>query len=300
MNHIQPICHHDHLISMSPENLFICPNQSEKKLKTENKNFLELNYFSILQNLMTNIIDFSILYQKKGYLKLRKKTILILKDIAIRYHLCDKSFHLAISLLDKIYLKINALNEINIIAIFCLILSAKFIEEEPCKSSLLEKNYYNQISSDYKNDEIYILKLLDYNLNFTTTYDILNLLLTQQNILFEGEEKKYKFSVYHLAIVYLNKLVENDIILSLNPIEISFGIIQLIRKRLKLIPDKKEIYYFFFKDYHKDFSNVYLILYQLFCSKNKRKGNKKTLDYKLQKNYQEILKQKSDEVILVA
>ena len=166
------------------------------------------------------------------------------------------------------------------------------------KSSLLEKNYCNKISSNYKNDEIYILKLLDYNLNFTTAYDILKLILTQQNILFDGEEKNYKFSIYHMAIVYLNKLVENDIILSLNPIEISFGIIQLLRKRLKLIPEKKEIYSFFFKDTNKNFSNVYVIFYQLFCKKNKGKENKKK-DYELEKNYQQILKQKSEEIILI-
>ena len=295
MNYSHSICHHEHFISMPPKNIFICSNKSEMNLK---KDFLDLNYFSTLQNLMSNIIDFSVLCQKKDYLKLRKKTILMLKDISINYCLSDKSYHLAISLLDKIYLKIKALNEINIIAIFCLILSAKFIENDPLKSSLLEKNYCNKISSNYKSDEIYILKLLDYNLNFTTAYDILKLILTQQNILFDGEEKNYKFSIYHMAIVYLNKLVENDIILSLNPIEISFGIIQLIRKRLKLIPEKKEIYSFFFKDTNKNFSNVYVIFYQLFCKKNKGKENKKK-DYELEKNYQQILKQKSEEIILI-
>ena len=49
-----------------------------------------------------------------------------------------------------------------------------------------------------------------------------------------------------MTIVYLNKLFENEIILSLNPLEIAFGIIQLIRKRLKLIPEKKDFYKIFF------------------------------------------------------
>ena len=65
-----------------------------------------------------------------------------------------------------------------------------------------------------------------------------------------------------MSIVYLNKLVENEIILSLNPLEIAFGIIQLIRKRLKLIPENKEIYKLFFKDYNnKNFTKAYLIFY---------------------------------------
>ena len=274
MNYSHSICHHEHFISMPPKNIFICSNKSEMNLK---KDFLDLNYFSTLQNLMSNIIDFSVLCQKKDYLKLRKKTILMLKEISINYCLSDKSYHLAISLLDKIYLKIKALNEINIIAIFCLILSAKFIENDPLKSSLLEKNYCNKISSNYKSDEIYILKLLDYNLNFTTAYDILKLILTQQNILFDGEEKNYKFSIYHMAIVYLNKLVENDIILSLNPIEISFGIIQLIRKRLKLIPEKKEIYSFFLKTQTRIFQMFMSYFINYFVRKIKEKKIKKKI-----------------------
>ncbi len=41
-----------------------------------------------------------------------------LKEIIINNLLSDKTFHLAISLLDIIYMKINAINEMNIIAIF--------------------------------------------------------------------------------------------------------------------------------------------------------------------------------------
>ena len=133
---------------------------------------------------------------------------------------------------------------------------------------------------------------------------MLNLILTQQNILFDGEEKKNKFSTHHMAIVYLNKLIENEIILTLNPIEISFGIIQLIRKRLKLIPENKEIYKLFFKDYNnKNFTKAYLIFYNLFCNKNKRKENKQILNYENEKNYQMFsLKKKNGEFcpILVA
>ena len=168
----------------------------------------------------------------------------------------------------------------------------------------MEQNYSKQISSNYKNDEIYILKLIDYNLNITTAYDVLNLILTQQNILFDGEEKKNKFSTHHMAIVYLNKLIENEIILTLNPIEISFGIIQLIRKRLKLIPENKEIYKLFFKDYNnKNYTKAYLIFYNLFCNKNKRNENKQIQNYENEKNYQILsLKKKNGEFcpILVA
>ena len=228
----------------------------------------------------------------------------MLKEILINYSLSDKTFHLAISLLDSIFMKINAINEMNIIAIFCLIIASKFIENDSFKSTLLEQNYSKQISSNYKNDEIYILKLIDYNLNITTAYDVLNLILTQQNILFDGEEKKNKFSTHHMAIVYLNKLIENEIILSLNPIEIAFGIIQLIRKRLKLVPENKEIYKLFFKDYNnKNFTKAYLIFYNLFCNKNKRNENKQIQNYENEKNYQILsLKKKNGEFcpILVA
>lgn len=302
MNINKHLCYHQYLISNNKENVFLCPNINDSNL---NRNSDIDDYFMIFQNLMTNIIDFSILYlSKKDYIKKRKKTILMLKEILINYSLSDKTFHLAISLLDSIFMKINAINEMNIIAIFCLIIASKFIENDSFKSTLLEQNYSKQISSNYKNDEIYILKLIDYNLNITTAYDVLNLILTQQNILFDGEEKKNKFSTHHMAIVYLNKLIENEIILTLNPIEISFGIIQLIRKRLKLIPENKEIYKLFFKDYNnKNFTKAYLIFYNLFCNKNKRKENKQILNYENEKNYQMFsLKKKNGELcpILVA
>lgn len=302
MNINKHLCYHQYLISNNKENVFLCPNINDSNL---NRNSDIDDYFMIFQNLMTNFIDFSILYlSKKDYIKKRKKTILMLKEILINYSLSDKTFHLAISLLDSIFMKINAINEMNIIAIFCLIIASKFIENDSFKSTLLEQNYSKQISSNYKNDEIYILKLIDYNLNITTAYDVLNLILTQQNILFDGEEKKNKFSTHHMAIVYLNKLIENEIILTLNPIEISFGIIQLIRKRLKLIPENKEIYKLFFKDYNnKNFTKAYLIFYNLFCNKNKRNENKQIQNYESEKNYQILsLKKKNGEFcpILVA
>ena len=302
MNINKHLCYHQYLISNNKENVFLCPNINDSNL---NRNSDIDDYFMIFQNLMTNFIDFSILYlSKKDYIKKRKKTILMLKEILINYSLSDKTFHLAISLLDSIFMKINAINEMNIIAIFCLIIASKFIENDSFKSTLLEQNYSKQISSNYKNDEIYILKLIDYNLNITTAYDVLNLILTQQNILFDGEEKKNKFSTYHMSIVYLNKLIENEIILSLNPIEIAFGIIQLIRKRLKLVPENKEIYKLFFKDYNnKNFTKAYLIFYNLFCNKNKRNENKQIQNYENEKNYQILsLKKKNGEFcpILVA
>ncbi len=50
---------------------------------------------------------------------------------------------------------------------------------------------------NYKNEEIYILKLIDNNLNITITYDMILLILTQQNMLFDDDNKKNKFSPYH-------------------------------------------------------------------------------------------------------
>ena len=114
------------MISNNKENVFLCPNINDSNL---NRNSDIDDYFMIFQNLMTNFIDFSILYlSKKDYIKKRKKTILMLKEILINYSLSDKTFHLAISLLDSIFMKINAINEMNIIAIFCLIIASKFIE----------------------------------------------------------------------------------------------------------------------------------------------------------------------------
>ena len=79
MNINKHLCYHQYLISNNKENVFLCPNINDSNL---NRNSDIDDYFKTFQNLITNIIDFSMLYcSKKDYIKKRKKTILMLKEI---------------------------------------------------------------------------------------------------------------------------------------------------------------------------------------------------------------------------
>jgi hypothetical protein len=274
------VCFHDHLISTFPNNQLKCSNQELNEIFNKKCNN-DFNFqYDTLKNLLSNMIDTSILYRNTDeFFNLRKKTILMMKRITKEFDLCDKTFHLALALLDRISIILiknkNALLQIKSIGKFCIILSTKFIEDKTYKVIELEKKYLKKISFNFINDEIYILQLLNYNLNTTTSYDILTFLLTNQEIIFEDEEnlflKKNKiYSIYHMSIVYINKLVENNITLIMTPVQIAFGVIQIIRKRLGLIPNRNELYNkFHLKLYIEQINFSYNIFYNIFCNNSK-------------------------------
>ena len=131
------ICNHNHLISMIPKYKIMCPNNNSFIQKKENETILET-----FNNMLLKIQDFSNIFNNQNdYLKIRKKSIKFLKEITRQFCLCDKTFHLALTLLDKIYLKIDKTQFVQSIAIFCLIFASKFIEEDTYKSNLIQKAY---------------------------------------------------------------------------------------------------------------------------------------------------------------
>ncbi len=273
------ICKHNHLISILPKYKITCPNQNQLIQKKEDETIIET-----FHNMLNKIQDFSNLFNfKSNYLKLRKETIIFLKEITSQFCLCDRTFHLALTLLDKIFLKIDNTKFIQSISMFCLIFAAKFVEEDTFKANLIQQTYSKFFSENYLSDEFYILNLLDYDINITTTYDILKYLLNYRLIYFKDEKEifvKYskKYSIFHLAIGYLNILVENNIILSLTPFQISFGIIQLIRKRIGLNPFRIEFFQEFEHYTHNEYINKgYEIFFNIFYKKKnntiENKGN---------------------------
>ena len=289
------ICKHNHLISILPKYKIICPNHNHLIQKKEDETIIES-----FNNMLIKIEDFSNLINiKNNYLKLRKETIIFLKEITSQFCLCDRTFHLALTLLDKIFLKIDNTRFIQSISMFCIIFAAKFVEEDTYKANLIQQTYSKFFSENYLSDEFYLLNLLDYNFNITTNYDILEYFLNYKLLYFKDEKKIFekcskKFSVYHLAIEYLNSLIEKNIILTLTPIQISFGIIQLIRKRIGLNPFRTELYQEF--GYYKQdelMNKGYEIFMKIFYKKknkgieNKERENKCLSDKKNNKDMNE-------------
>ena len=126
---------------------------------------------------------------KHGFLEIRQIIIKQMKEITNKYQLNFKTYFLALNYFETICSKIYQFNKESLIQIskFCLILSAKF-SEDGTKALNLENELKENLSSNYKNDEIYILKLLNYNLNVITSYD---LLMESINIGFILNNEKY-------------------------------------------------------------------------------------------------------------
>ena len=216
----------------------------------------EETHKNILKQMLRKTENLSILlYEKKNYIKRRKSNILLLKQISNEFLLSDRTFHLALLFIDKIFLKIKTVKLIDVISIFCLILATKFVEEDKNKITLIKQKYLRNKTNNLFFDEFYILSLLDFDYNITTSYDLLEYFLNYKLLFFENEKEKVKkklknFTIEQLCYAYLNNLIEKNILLTLNPIQIVLGIIKLIRKRFGFEPNKFEVFKEF--DYYND------------------------------------------------
>ena len=248
---------------------------------------------NILKNMLCKVENLSLLlYEKKSYIKKRKSNILLLKQITNEFHLSDRTFHLALVFIDKIFLKIKTIKLIDLTSIFCLILATKFVEEDKRKITLIQKKYLKNKTNNLFFDEFYILTLLDFDYNITTSYDLLEYFLNYKLIFFEDEKEKVKkklknFTIPQLCYAYLNNLIEKNILLTLNSIQIVLGIIKLIRKRFGLEPNKFEVFKEF-DYYNDDFLNKgYEMFLGFFYQKkhekneNEKKGNEDEVNNKI-------------------
>ena len=253
----------------------------------------EETHKNILKQMLRKTENLSILlYEKKNYIKRRKSNILLLKQISNEFLLSDRTFHLALLFIDKIFLKIKTVKLIDVISIFCLILATKFVEEDKNKITLIKQKYLRNKTNNLFFDEFYILSLLDFDYNITTSYDLLEYFLNYKLLFFENEKEKVKkklknFTIEQLCYAYLNNLIEKNILLTLNPIQIVLGIIKLIRKRFGLEPNKFEVFKEF-DYYNDDFLNKgYEMFLGFFYQKkhekneNEKKGNEDEVNNKI-------------------
>lgn len=174
--------------------------------------------------------------KKKEYLKVRQKIVQEMRKISFKYHLELQTFFLSVAYLDKICEKINSIKyeEIRSISIFCLIFASKFYENT-CLGLIIENDFKAQLSTNYKSDEIYVLQLLDYNLNISTVYDLLQQ-IKQIGFLFQKEnisQKKINFTYSQIDKIAM-AFAENKAYIDLTPKQIAFGIIGFLRDNLNL------------------------------------------------------------------
>ena len=185
----------------------------------------------------------NIFLNKKDYLKQRSPLIKNIKNICSYFSLSLKTYFLSIEYLDKISSKIIFFNPKNLfqISLLCLILAAKFNERGP-KLLQVQAELKKYLSKKYLEDEIYVLKLLNYKLNIHTSYDKLMEIL-YYGFIFEGEDYNYGkmnyFYSYLEKILYLFSEVNSYINMTSNQIVLS--IIGYARELLGLTPFNESI-----------------------------------------------------------
>lgn len=242
--------------------------------------------------------DFSLDFANRSeYLKYRKKIVKKIKLICTKNKLSFQTFFTSICYLDNICSKFFSFHyeTILVIAQFCLIISAKF-NENGSKAFEFQKKCIN-ISKNFKVDEICVLKLLDYDLNKITPFDILHQVM-QYGFVFNSEhfivQKLYFF--YTKMEEMLFHFCENSRYIYFSPKQTVLGMIGFVRENLGLEPFSP-----FLKECYEivDVNSYLIIVSQLRnVFKLKEKGENTCTDKEmlLEESCRDCIMNKKDEV----
>ena len=176
----------------------------------------------------------------RAYLNIRINGVEKIKYLCNKFELDEKIFHSSIYLMDFLYIQKEISDDIIKISFCCFILCLKFYENGIKTQHIMKKIFNNEEEKKiYVFLEQKILFLIEYNMCFWTTYDILSFLL-ENGITFSYEkdfllnnninDNKLNFNCF----VQLNKFVEKKFYLKFNPIDLAFSIIFLIREKYAL------------------------------------------------------------------
>ena len=161
----------------------------------------ELSPKEIFNSMQKNIFDFSQNINQKNtkYLYLRSKLLNLVRQISAKMFFKSQTYFLSIYYLDIIFSNNNKEIDLNYykIALACLLLSAKYCENDPMVPALKYFiKIYNKIIgnksaisvSDLFYSEVMAIKLLNHKLNYYTIYDF-NSFFFNHNILTEEQLK---------------------------------------------------------------------------------------------------------------
>ena len=176
----------------------------------------------------------------RAYLNIRINGVEKIKYLCNKFELDEKIFHSSIYLMDFLYIQKEISDDILKISFCCFILCLKFYENGNKTQYIIKKIFDNEEEKKiYIFLEQKILFLIEYNMCFWTTYDILSFLL-ENGITFSYEKDfllKNNINVKQLNLncfILLNKIVEKKYYLKFNPIDLAFSIIFLIREKYVL------------------------------------------------------------------
>ena len=231
---------------------------SQKVIIPSNFN-INKEYSQSLQLLENNNDQKNIFINKKDYLKLRSSIIKNMKGICSYFSLSFKTYFLSVEYLDRICSQTSSFNE-NIlfqVSLFCIILASKFAENN-LKALEVQSKLKEKVSKNFLVDEIYILKLLNYNLNLYTSYDIL-IDIMSFGFIFENEDFNYNI----LNILYSNipKILytfsQSNSYIDMTAKQVAISIIGFSRELINLNPFNENIRKIFKIDSKNE--NVYIL-----------------------------------------
>ena len=183
-----------------------------------------------------------IFYNKSNYIKIRRDIVKQMKLFCQYFELSKKTFFLALDYFDRILSIITTSNFEDLMRIskLCIILAAKF--QENGVKGMQVKELSMKASTNYAQDELFLLRLLNYKLHTFTCYDILIDMLSA-GFLFDDED----FSIKKMDLIYdkiLNMLYlfsESKYYIDWTHKEIALASIGLIRENFGLPAFSKNI-----------------------------------------------------------
>ena len=172
-------------------------------------------------------------HNKESYLKIRTSIVKRMKIFSQKFNLSKKTFFLALDYFDRICSKLTVVDFSAIeIAKICVILASKFQDDSKTALSIKLSLGY---SKNYAQDELFILKLLNYELHSITSYDIL-MDIMYTGFLFNNENfSKNKMNIIYGKIVnMLYFFSETKYFIEMTPMEIALAVIGFVRETLGL------------------------------------------------------------------
>lgn len=151
-----------------------------------------------------------------------------IKSLATLYGLDERLYHSSMYLLDYLFIKHKYTKDIKLTAKICLVLVTKFYDNGVRGYQLESDLFADRKDSYYKEEEVEILKAINYDLFFVTPYDSLSFLLNN-GIIFEEEKKVPLEKIYFSCLLQLNMLVEKSLFIKFTPFQLAFSIISLTR-----------------------------------------------------------------------
>ena len=237
--------------SYEPNTFFTCSQCGSTQYKfSESKTFsaikpigyqgkCEINSIASFSNIQSYYSNMKIDPPSQWYLKNRSKAIKLLQKYSAIYDYSELTYFLALYYIDSIMRKMTKLSKkkFEVYIIDCFIIAAKFKETsilEPNLSRFTSTNdYYDIDEMDIIIGEVEVLILLQYKLDYVSSFEILNMFFYDGFVYsseINNKSKEFTNIVYCYAKKIFNDIIHSDYILPFSPLQIAFSVVHLTRK----------------------------------------------------------------------